>query len=276
MTVRLMPIAPSTFGALTAPTSMQAATGMIASPDCQGVKARTYCMYWVRTNRAPAPPPVTRPETATETAKGRRANRLRSSSGASARICTQTNRPSTTRPTSAAPMTRGEARPRPGAEMTAQHSTDRPMIEAAMPSQSMRSSARSGAACGSIQTPPRRQSTASGTLTRKIDDQPKCARRAPDSSGPTAAPAPLAPDQMAKAVVRSAGRRKRTETSASVDGVSRAAPTPVRARAATSMTVPRERAATTEQAPNRATPVVKVRLRPQRSTRLPATSRKPA
>ena len=63
---------------------------------------------------------------------------------------------------------------------------------------------------------------------------------------------------------------------ASVEGMMSAAPTPMLARAAVSIPTDPENAAHVEQAANATRPARKVRLRPIRSARLPATSSRPA
>ena len=61
-----------------------------------------------------------------------------------------------------------------------------------------------------------------------------------------------------------------------VEGIIRAAPMPMLARAAMSMPTEPENAAHAEPAAKAVRPARKVRLRPTRSARLPATSSRPA
>jgi len=111
---------------------------------------------------------------------------------------------------------------------------------------------------------------------RKIEPQLKCSSRTPESNGPTAPPAPFAPDHKAKATVRSFGSENSDETSASVEGANRAAPTPIRARALISRPVVPTSPAIREKLPKTAVPTRNVRDLPQRSTSPPATSSRPA
>ncbi len=74
---------------------------------------------------------------------------------------------------------------------------------------------------------------ASGTLMRKTDCQAKCSSRKPPSTGPMTMPSEKTLDQTAIALGRSVSV-KMSATIESVDGLARAAPSPMKARSAIS------------------------------------------
>ena len=111
-----------------------------------------------------------------------------------------------------------------------------------------------------------------GTLIRNTDPHAKSASSSPPTIGPSAIPAPLVAAQNPIARWRSWRSVKVLVMIASVEGMINAAPIPMLARAAISISTEPEKAAHVEHAANATRPARKVRLRPIRSARLPATS----
>ena len=115
----------------------------------------------------------------------------------------------------------------------------------------------------------------SGTLTRNTEPHQKCSSRNPPATGPTAAPAPASPAQMAMARARSWGGKTLVRID-SVDGMIRAAPTPMSARKAVSWPEELQKAAAVDPPPKIRSPAVSAPLRPKRSPMAPAVSSSPA
>ena len=118
-------------------------------------------------------------------------------------------------------------------------------------------------------------SRAMGTLMNSTDPHQKCSSRIPLMSGPMAPPAPAKPAHTAMALPRSWGG-KTTVRMDSVAGMISAAPSPITARRAMSCIGSPAWLATTAATANTPSPVSRARLRPKRSPRAPAKSRKPA
>ena len=114
-----------------------------------------------------------------------------------------------------------------------------------------------------------------GRLTRNTDPHQKCSRRKPDATGPSAAPPPEMPAQIAIALARS--RDGNTLVSSDrVDGITNAAPAPMTARAKISMPELSESAPMSDPMPNTRRPACNAPLRPKRSPSAPAVNSRPA
>jgi hypothetical protein len=115
---------------------------------------------------------------------------------------------------------------------------------------------------------------ATGTLTRKTACQPTLGTSRPPSTGPSANPKPATVVHTASARGRSSGGNI-TATSDSAGGSTQAAAAPISTRAAINSPVVCDSAASTEVAPNPATPQRKTRRRPKRSAKPLPTSNIP-
>ncbi len=103
-----------------------------------------------------------------------------------------------------------------------------------------------------------------GTLSQKIHCQERPSTIAPPTTGPSATARPLTPPQMPSAMPRRAGGTA-AERIVRVSGVTIAPPTPCRALAATSASMPGASAAAAEPTVKIARPTRNIRLRPNRS-----------
>jgi len=173
------------------------------------------------------------------------------------------------------PTTSAEPQPSVGASIIAQSSRPRAAIESTPPQGSGRLAAwffESGTSTRAPTIP----ATTIGTFTTKIEPHQKLASSTPPAIGPMAMPSPIVPAQAPMARARSEGWRKMSLMIESDDGIVRAAPTPISPRNAMSGGTEPEQAAPIDPAPNTARPMMKNRLRPKRSARLPPTSNNPA
>jgi hypothetical protein len=116
---------------------------------------------------------------------------------------------------------------------------------------------------------------ATGRLIAKISRQDTAWTSHPPRNGPIAVATPDSPDQAPIALPRSAGRND-ASMMARLPGVSSAAPTPCRARAAIRNAEPAANPHSSEDSANHVTPVRKIRFRPYRSPSVPANSSSPA
>ncbi len=114
-----------------------------------------------------------------------------------------------------------------------------------------------------------------GTFSQKIHCQAIPCTIAPPTNGPSATPRPLIPPQMPSAAPRRSGG-KASLTSVSVSGVTIAAPTPCRARAATRVSTEGASAAKALAVVKIETPIRNIRLRPNRSPSAAPVSRRTA
>ena len=114
-----------------------------------------------------------------------------------------------------------------------------------------------------------------GRLMRNTDPHQKCSRRKPDATGPTAAPLPEMPAQIAIAFARSRAGKTLVRIE-SVDGMTNAAPTPMIARAAISIADESASAPSSDPAPKISRPACSAPLRPNRSPRAAAVNNSPA
>ena len=115
-----------------------------------------------------------------------------------------------------------------------------------------------------------------GTLTRNTEPHQKCSSSQPPVTGPRATARPLMAAQMPMAAARSFGARNTLTRMARVAGKMRAAPMPIRARQAMSWPGSPDQAAPAEKPAKSTSPTIRAPLRPQRSPRLPAASKRPA
>ena len=114
-----------------------------------------------------------------------------------------------------------------------------------------------------------------GRLTRNTDPHQKRSSSRPEASGPSAAPLPEMPAQMAIAFACS--RRGKTLVRIdSVDGITNAAPTPITARATISIAGSSAKAPKAEPAANTTSPAWSAPLRPKRSPSAAARNSNPA
>ena len=114
-----------------------------------------------------------------------------------------------------------------------------------------------------------------GTLTRNTEPHQKCSSRKPEATGPMAAPPPAMPAQTAMALGRSSGGNTLVRME-SVAGMTKAAASPITARAP--ITAVEESAVAASSVPNRnrTSPACSAPLRPNRSPRVPAVKSIPA
>ena len=127
-----------------------------------------------------------------------------------------------------------------------------------------------------MRTAPATSATATtATLVRKIEPHQKCCSSQPLVTPPRPAPTPANPAQMAIARRRSSGGKTWASTD-SVAGMTSAAPTPMRARAAISWPDELANAATPDAPPKSTRPPFSARRRPYRSPSAPAVRRSPA
>ncbi len=217
---------------------------------------------WVIRKMEPKVPKYMKNDTAFVTANARLANRSSGTIGASVRRSWATNTASRTAPADRLPTISGLVHPSPWPRTRPKTSANRPVVTRPTPGRSRRVasprlSRRKTAASGSRTTP-------SGTLIQKIHCHERPETTAPPTSGPSAMPRPLMPDQMPSAAPRRSGGNA-SASRVRVSGATIAPPMPCRARAATSSEAPGARAAAAEEAVKRASPARKVRLRPKRS-----------
>ena len=147
--------------------------------------------------------------------------------------------------------------------------------------QQARRSGRAPSGCGSrdfgSRMYPATSATAMiGTLTKNTEPHEKCSSRNPLATGPTAAPPPEMPAQMAIALPRSCGGKTLVRID-SVAGMTNAAPRPMTARPtmiAVGAVAERRRTASRTGTPTR--PACSAPLRPKRSPMVPAVSSRPA
>ena len=116
----------------------------------------------------------------------------------------------------------------------------------------------------------------SGTLTRKIEPNQKCSSSAPPVIGPKATAKPEVAPQTPSAFCRSEGSVNTEVKMARVAGNTKAAATPISARAEMSWPVVVLRAAKTEKTPKNTRPTCITPLRPSRSPTPPPASKSPA
>ncbi len=114
-------------------------------------------------------------------------------------------------------------------------------------------------------------SAAIGTLTRKTEPHQKWSSSQPPMIGPSGRPSAEAADITPTALVRSSGANSEGSTD-SASGVTRAAPTPMTARAAITVSTSPASAPTTEPARKTPSPAISIRRRPNRSPSSPAGS----
>ena len=164
--------------------------------------------------------------------------------------------------------------PRSGASISAHTIADRPAIERTMPGKSRRGDSGSRESGISI-APAIRQPATTGRLTRKTMPQSKCSISQPPVIGPIAMPIPDTAAQIAIAFGRSSLGKMLVRID-SVVGMIAAAPTPIRAREAISSVELPEIDANSDPSPKIPRPTKSARLRPKRSPRVPAASRRPA
>ena len=114
-----------------------------------------------------------------------------------------------------------------------------------------------------------------GTLTRKAEPHQKRWSRAPETTGPIAAPAPAKPTHTAMARRRSSGG-KMAVISESVAGITKAAPAPCTARPTMTTVADPANPLITDPVANTARPTSSAPLRPKRSPSAPAVRSRPA
>src|SRR5262245_48993493 len=113
-----------------------------------------------------------------------------------------------------------------------------------------------------------------GTLTQKIERQPKLSTRTPPTIGPSPSDSPETEANTPIARARSAGSRNVLTTIAIATGLSIVPPTACTTRAAISHPMLGARPHSIEPTPNPARPIMKIRRRPYRSAVEPASTRK--
>ena len=168
----------------------------------------------------------------------------------------------------------GLPQPRSGASIRAHTRALRPAIERPVPGRSIRGDSGSRE-FGTSTTAPIRHASTTGRLIRKMLFQAKCSIRKPPEIGPSAMPSPATAAQAAIAFGRSSAGKMFVRID-SVVGMIPAAPRPISAREAISIVASPERDAMVDPSPNTINPEMSARLRPKRSPRLPAASRRPA
>ena len=114
-----------------------------------------------------------------------------------------------------------------------------------------------------------------GTFTRNTAPHQKCSSRKPDATGPMAAPPPAMPAQTAMALGRSVAGKTLVRIDR-VEGITKAAARPMRARATMTSVEEPAKAASTVPTRKRTRPACRVPLRPNRSPMVPAVNSIPA
>ena len=128
---------------------------------------------------------------------------------------------------------------------------------------------------GTSRAPATRATATTTTLIRNTEPHQKCWSSHPLTTPPEATPTPANPAHTAMARRRSDGGNTWASTDR-VAGITRAAPTPMAARAVMSRPEDPENTANPDAAPKITRPLLSASLRPNRSPRLPAVSRRPA
>ena len=113
-----------------------------------------------------------------------------------------------------------------------------------------------------------------GTLTQKMERQPRPSTRAPPRIGPSASARPDTEPNTPIALARSPGSGNVLATIAIATGLSIVPPTACSARAAIRAPMPGARPHSSEPSPKAARPTWKTRQRPTRSAVEPASTRK--
>ncbi len=254
-------------------TSEATASGMKARPVSVGENSSTNWRCWVSTSISPPVAKVSRTSEKLAPVNTRLRNSLIGTIGASVRTCRTANPASAATATASAPSVPGLVKPSRGSTMIDQTSAVMPTIDSTMPGRSGR---RHGPLDSGISSTAARTATAAtGTLSRKTAPHQKCAMSAPPSTGPPTRPTMATAVQAAIAFGRSSSS-KTVIRMESVLGMTSAPPTPIRTRPAISWPGLSAMAATSEAAPNRASPMIITFRRPKRSERLPEVSSRPA
>src|SRR5690606_9286384 len=122
-------------------------------------------------------------------------------------------------------------------------------------------------------SPPAIAATATGSAnTHRHEVQ---ATMNPETTTPETAPIPASPPHTAAARARRAGSGQSAPSNESAAGAVSAAPPPWARRAPIRAPAPDARPATSDAAPKRLRPTVKIRFRPSRSDKRPPTRRRP-
>jgi hypothetical protein len=129
---------------------------------------------------------------------------------------------------------------------------------------------------GTNSWPSSRAMAITGTLTRKTEPHQKCSSSQPPVTGPMAMAMPAVADQMAMAWARSFGTVKTLVMIERVAGMTRAAPTPIRARVAISWPALPANALAVEAPAMMRRPRARAPRLPKRSPRAPMVSSRPA
>lgn len=198
----------------------------------------------------------------------------RSTIGTGERACRTPKPMSAATATSAPVSTAAEVYPYAGASIRAH---TRPVIPAVTRTVPGRSSPRPSPArvSGTSRTIPTSATVTTGTLIRNTPAQLHASTSAPPSRGPAAMPTDATALHTAKARGRSRPGNTATST-ASVAGITSAAPTPIRARIAISQPTEGAAAASADATPKTSRPPTTVRRLPYRSEITPAVMRSPA
>ena len=201
-------------------------------------------------------------------------NSFTSSDGNSTRRSQATNAARIAAPPSIAAQTTGRPKPCSPPLMMPYVRPTRPTTDSSTPTRSMRPGF--GSRDSGTRAPTRaRPSSTTGTLIRKTDPHQKRSSSAPPTIGPIATPRPTAPAHSPMARARSRGS-KTFEMIDRVAGMIAAAPTPISARAPMSCPGLCAYAEASEARPNKASPMARNRLRPNRSPSTPKLNSRPA
>ncbi len=188
--------------------------------------------------------------------------------GSGVRDCHSTNAVSSRAATANPVRVAALVQPRCGPSITAHTRASRPPADSEAPGASnpLRRAARDS---GTRNAAPVTTAAARGTLIQKAARQENCSTSQPPMSGPPSPPSPPTAAQTAMARARSAGSGNVWWMTASVAGISRAAPAPMQHRAAISCHGADASAPAQDAAPHRATPLRNERRRPQLSVKAP-------
>ncbi len=166
------------------------------------------------------------------------------------------------------------SQPHCGASMIVNTSVPMAAIDSTRPSPSS-AGASASFDSGTSRHAATKTTTTTGTFTNRTEPHQACSSSQPPMIGPAATATPLTALQIPIALARSPGSVKVLVRIASVAGKISAAPTPISARPAMSISALPASPANADVAPNTTRPTMSARLRPYRSPSPPAASSRP-
>ena len=247
--------------------------GRNANPDASGPKPSTFCTYCTTRKNIDSCAPTTSAIIARAATRVRLASRAGWIIGCATRRSVNASSASESRPRAKPPSVRAEPHPWSGVPISAQTIETAPTVAVTAPT----TSNRPGRRTVSVTKSGASASTASpiGTLMNIAQRHEPMSVSTPPSSRPMDAPPEETAPNSARARCRSASSRAEVVSRASTLGAARAAPTPWRARAATSSSALGARPPSSEASTNTASPASKTRSRPSTSPSRPPSRSSP-